>query len=223
MIGTFCTGCMTGINGGLMAVADEYRTHLVITGGGGELPSIGATFPLQLITESMDLSKWNLLRGFTREFFMNPRYAADLALMKSAAEEAFYRFSWDAIAKSKLGILSLYSFVEWNETTINETIKRELGWQRPAGSTNDWRTDCKLHRVKEYLYERTLGFTKNDDLLSCLIRRGEITRDQALLRMVDENHISDAFLEDACATINIDLGQLRAAAESYRTAALAES
>ena len=216
MIGTFCTGCMTGINGGAMAVADEYKTHLIVTGSGGELASIGAGFPLQLITSSMDLSNTKLLKGFGRELLKNPRYAMSLGLMGNAAVEAFYRFTWRDYARSKLASISLYSFVEWNEAEINATIKRELGWQRPAGATNDWRTDCKLHRIKEYLYERTIGFTKNDVLLSCLIRREEITRKEALERMEKENAISEEFLLDACATINVKLSDLQAAVEGYK-------
>jgi hypothetical protein len=204
MVGGFCVGCMTGINRGLSEVAAEYNVGLIMHGGGGELPQMGSTFPLQILASSMDTTKTRLATGFAKELIKNPRYLTNASLLAEIGKEAYYRFVWNPRSQMDMVVLGLYSFIEWNEDTITDTIKRELEWQRPANCTNDWRTDCRLHRFKEYLYLGMLGFTKNDVLLSCIIRRGEITRGAALTRLRNDNAISEDFIRQYCVDMKLD-------------------
>ena len=48
--------------------------------------------------------------------------------------------------------------------------------------------------LKNYLYEKTVGFTKNDELLSNMIRENMIARDEALARAIDENVVPERFV-----------------------------
>ncbi|TWT81139.1 hypothetical protein CA13_25870 [Planctomycetes bacterium CA13] len=216
MIGTFCTGCMVGIHGGLMKVVREYNVRLVLHGGGGELASLGTTFPLQLLTSSMEFSKRRLLLGFARNLASNPRYAMSPKLLGGAIQEAYYRYYFRSFNRKELKMVSLYNFVDWNEKEVTETIKREFGWERPEYCTNDWRTDCRLHRVKEYLYLESCGFTKNDVMLSTMIRRGEITRDAALERLEKENDVSAKYVAMICDDLGVEFGDVHAAVEKLK-------
>jgi tRNA(Ile)-lysidine synthase TilS/MesJ len=80
----------------------------------------------------------------------------------------------------KLQVISPHWFLDEDPEDYTAMIRDELGWQPsplsyPLGSTN-----CLLNFVSAYISLRDYGFTHYHIELSQLIRRGELSRDEAL-------------------------------------------
>ena len=49
--------------------------------------------------------------------------------------------------------------------------------------------DCKVHWLKKFLYKEMLGFTKNNELFSCMAREKMIMMEEALTRLREANKL----------------------------------
>jgi hypothetical protein len=188
MIGFLCTGCQTGLVRGLVKTAQSYGIPLVFTGS-GEPGQPFANKLLSIPTDS-DKKKLALICGFVMEMVKNPYYVLRPGCAIAFAREFYYRFLY----RSGLRFVPLFRFVEWNEERILSVIQSELGWRPPSYSKASWRSDCKIHLLRQYLYGETLGFTKNDALLSRMLRENMLSREKALRRLEIENTIPEQFL-----------------------------
>ena len=70
-------------------------------------------------------------------------------------------------------------------------------------SRSVWRSDCKVNLLRNHLYKVTLGFTKNDELVSSMIRLGDLSREDSLTRVEREGIISDEFLREFLQEIGV--------------------
>jgi hypothetical protein len=71
-----------------------------------------------------------------------------------------------------------------------------------------------INELKNYLYQNTLGFTKHDEQLSGMIRRGLMTREEAMHRLETDSNISDEFMSELCQSLGVDWRRLQAALAS---------
>lgn len=224
MIALLCTGCTAGIKRGLMKAARDQNVTLVlgggggIVGGGGEPTSAKNTisFAQQLMSLAPDTgqSKLFLLLGFCKNILDNPRYISSYKFIKTILSEYYYRFLLSK--RSDITAIGLFEFVQWNEEEICSLIQSELNWIKPDISPTTWRSDCQIHLLKQYLYNQTLGFTKNDDLLSGMVRQNLLTRAEALNKLAYQNLIPKAFLESFLVELDLDLNTLDTALDGYR-------
>jgi hypothetical protein len=99
--------------------------------------------------------------------------------------------------------LLLFYYIPWSEEEIMSTITTELKWQKFSESKASWRSDCTVNLVKNYFYAQTLNFTKNEELVSNMIRQGILTRQAGLKRLENDNQIEQAYIENFCHTHNI--------------------
>ena len=88
-----------------------------------------------------------------------------------------------------LTLIGLFDFLEWNEAHIVATIRRRLRWAKPSYWNITWRADCKMHWLKKFLYKKMLGFTKNDELFSDMVREEMITMEETLTRLHEANKL----------------------------------
>jgi len=95
------------------------------------------------------------------------------------------------------------------------TIEQELGWKKAAYSNATWRSDCTVNELKNYLYKRTLGFTKNDELVSGMIRTKLLDRQEALERLTTDNVSSPQFIARLCGELGVNYDALERALEAY--------
>lgn len=80
-----------------------------------------------------------------------------------------------------------FDYVEHDENQIVGTVKREIKWDKPSYALLPWRFDCTIAIVGEYFKRLFIGFNKQDIDLSNMIRKGLITREDALrIITVDE-------------------------------------
>jgi len=89
------------------------------------------------------------------------------------------------------GIIRIHYFrlAEWNEADCIAALS-QLGWELPSGCKSYWKADCDMAEMKNIMFQRTMGVTHMDALLSNMVRFGFISRDEALARLEKEGEIS---------------------------------
>jgi len=88
-----------------------------------------------------------------------------------------------------LTVIGLFDFLEWNEAHIIEGIRRRLGWTNSSYWNITWQADCKVHWLKKFLYKEMLGFTKNNELFSGMVKEEMITIEEALTKLREANKL----------------------------------
>lgn len=196
MVAFLCTGCYEGITESYAKIVAETDCHLVIKGGGEPEQS----FAESLLAGEGPSSHKKLIKGFAREFTQNPTYLNPLLLNSFYTE---YKMRY-AGPKRDYKSIYLFNYIEWDEQKILSTIQEQLKWCVPEKMSSSWRSDCKINVIRQYLYQELLGFTKNDELLSQLIRGGAITRESALARLDVENITNEELLRDILTDVQFD-------------------
>jgi tRNA(Ile)-lysidine synthase TilS/MesJ len=207
MVAFLCTGCYQGITESYAQVVAETDCHLVIKGGGEPEQS----FAENLLAGEGPSTRKKLIKGFAREFLRNPSYL-NPALLKSFYTEYKMRY---AGPKRNYKSIYLFNYVEWDEQRILSTIQEQLKWRVPDKMSSSWRSDCKINVIRQYLYQQLLSFTKNDELLSQLIRVGAITREDALSRLEVENVTNEELLREILTEVEFDPEKLFRAMSRY--------
>lgn len=110
----------------------------------------------------------NLIKPREREFYLNPPYVR-------------------TAIRRLLGIdAQVINVLDYLQPTLKEIHDRldSIGWKRPADAIQHG--DCLLDPLKDHLYYKRWGCTEVTSLYSVLVRSGEITREEALKRALDE-------------------------------------
>jgi len=144
------------------------------------------------------------------ELISNPRY--------------LYQCSWKAVIKGflmashsspylkavykNMNVVRLFDYIEWNEGEVMTTIQDNLDWKKSPEHASPWRFDCRMDHIKKFLYQKTIGVSELEDLFSKMIRETMITREDALLRLEDENKIPIHLIENVLVTMDLKLSDL---------------
>jgi hypothetical protein len=192
MLSSLCLGCRSGFAQGLLRAARKHKTITVITGCGE--PGSDEHLGLKFFTAKPFRSAggaFELLAGFARELFKNPRYFSSLSVPYLMVKEYSYKFAPTALVSRVVSPgtrqLGLYRFIPWDEKKITQVICNDLGWKKPSFASAAYRSDSEICALKSQLYLKTLGFTINDVLVSGMIRKGLLTRSEGLAKLEVEN------------------------------------
>ena len=218
MIALLCTGCTTGIMQSLIKSGNKNKISFILGGGGvvgrGGEPERSFAEKLFKLPGNFRMKKLSIVIGFARNFLKNPYYILNPSFLVALLKEFYYRYIYKL--DNQIQTLGLFEFIPWNEKEICSIIENKLNWQKPKHIQTSWRSDCKIHFLKQYLYRETLGFTKNDELLSGMIRENMITREEALKRLEHDNIISKKHLADFLNELGIEIQELDIALDNYR-------
>jgi hypothetical protein len=204
MIPFLCVGCRLELYRGFLRIAKRYQVPLLISG----LGEPESSFAMQFFASGSTSKLGSLVAGLASEMIRNPRYP----LMRPSLPywlllEYLYAFSSRPIMKDlsypEMHHLRLFEYTGWDEQQIMTVIQSELGWENYGYSESAWRSDCKVSLLKNHLYYELLGFTKNDELVSNLIRLGTISREEGLARVERENVIPERFLREFLEELHI--------------------
>jgi glucosamine--fructose-6-phosphate aminotransferase (isomerizing) len=80
----------------------------------------------------------------------------------------------------------LFDFWPWNEKQIDHTLAT-YDWEKAKDTNTTWRIGDGTAAFYNYIYYTVAGFTEHDTFRSNQIREGDMTRDQALDLVNDEN------------------------------------
>jgi hypothetical protein len=218
MLSSMCVGCRLGMILGFLKTARRYQIPLLLTGGGEPESSFARRF---FTTGSNNGTKSTpLLVGYILEIMRNPSYILSPTFLITAVGEYVCCFSGFPMVRKLIypdqKYVPFFRYIEWNEREILSVITNELKWETYSYSKSTWRSDCKINLLKNYLYDRTVGFTKNDELLSGMIRENMITREEALERLAEENIIPEQFVIEFFDELGLDYHGLDTALKSAK-------
>lgn len=105
----------------------------------------------------------------------------------------FNRSLWDTLSgeyyrsfREKSDYYHVFDYWRWDEQEINNTLDK-YEWERAPDTSTTWRIGDGTAAFYNYVYYTVAGFTEHDTFRSNQIREGEISRDNALRLVGEEN------------------------------------
>lgn len=105
----------------------------------------------------------------------------------------FNRSLWDTLSgeyyrsfAKKSDYFHVFDYWRWSEREI-DGILDEYDWERAPDTTTTWRIGDGTAAFYNYVYYTVAGFTEHDTFRSNQIREGDLTREEALEMVLDEN------------------------------------
>ncbi len=188
----------------LSKIGRQYGIPLLVMGGntGVENTSFKAGYA-GIYEEPNQIKLWQsikLLKAYFMEYIKNPRY-----INGSLAYIIPGWFDFFAFQTHNKNFIHYYDYIKWNETDILKTIQEKLNWESPPDTVQTWRTDDATSPWYNFLYYSMTGFTENDELLSNMVREGMISREDALLRVEQENKPRYEEIKKYLKMVNVDI------------------
>jgi hypothetical protein len=80
----------------------------------------------------------------------------------------------------------MFDYWRWNEQEIDDALDN-YEWERAKDTTTTWRIGDGTAAFYNYIYYTVAGFTEHDTFRSNQIREGDLTREEALKKVEEEN------------------------------------
>lgn len=100
---------------------------------------------------------------------------------------------WDTLSgeyyrsfTQKSDYFHIFDYWRWDEQQIDNTLA-EYDWEKAPDTNTTWRIGDGTAAFYNYVYYTVAGFTEHDTFRSNQIREGDLTRDEALALVEDEN------------------------------------
>ena len=100
---------------------------------------------------------------------------------------------WDTLSgeyfrsfAEKTDYYHIFDYWRWDEKLIDETLAR-YDWEKAPDTNATWRIGDGTAAFYNYIYYTVAGFTEHDTFRSNQIREGQLTREEALVLVEDEN------------------------------------
>lgn len=103
--------------------------------------------------------------------------------------------------------VNLYRYINWDEKEIISTLSGCYDWEFAKDTNSTWRIGDGTAAFYNYIYYTVAGFTENDTFRSNQIREGNISREQALELLEQENKPRYNSIIWYCDTIGIDFAK----------------
>lgn len=191
---SFCTGCRYGIK---RLIPDYCRKN------GIPLLLVGNT-RMEQMSYRQDLlaldpqhpTTLNKAIGYLRSLARNPGMLGTPGTACVQVYEFGYPLARKVLKDRKLTVLAPFrDYVEVTEAERTATLQ-SIGWQHNANFKSEWRADCYVNILRQYFYQRMLGFNDLDVHYADLLRDGQITLPAALERLNADNTFDDAVIAD---------------------------
>ncbi len=105
----------------------------------------------------------------------------------------FNRSLWDTISgeyfrsfTEKKDYYHVFDYWRWDEKTVDDTLAL-YDWERAPDTNTTWRIGDGTAAFYNYIYFTVAGFTEHDTFRSNQVREGQMTREEALEFVEDEN------------------------------------
>ncbi|MDR2547870.1 MAG: hypothetical protein LBC96_10310 [Lachnospiraceae bacterium] len=92
---------------------------------------------------------------------------------------------WRSVRKKK-DYFHIFDYFRWDEKIINDTLIR-FNWEKATDTTTTWRIGDGTTAFYDYIYYTVAGFTEHDTFRSNQVREGDLTREEALSLVSEEN------------------------------------
>ena len=95
--------------------------------------------------------------------------------------------STTAASPTKSDYFHIFDYWRWDEKQIEDTLDSEYDWERAPDTQTTWRIGDGTAAFYNYVYYTIAGFTEHDTFRSNQVREGDITREEALRLVEEEN------------------------------------
>ena len=92
---------------------------------------------------------------------------------------------WRSVNK-KTDYFHVFDYWTWDERIVDQCLAM-YEWEKAPDTNTTWRIGDGTAAFYNYVYRTVAGFSEHDALRSNQIREGQISRDEALVRIEDEN------------------------------------
>lgn len=99
----------------------------------------------------------------------------------------------------------LFRYLPWVEEEVASTVINQYDWETSPDIPTTWRIGDGTAPFYNLIYYTVAGFTENDTFRSNQIREGQITREEALAKVEQENYPTIEPIRWYCETIGLDL------------------
>lgn len=106
----------------------------------------------------------------------------------------FNQSLWDTVSgeyyrsfREKSDYFHVFDYWRWDEQEIDETLESLYDWERSPDTRTTWRIGDGTAAFYNYVYYTVAGFTEHDTFRSNQVREGDLTREEALALVKDEN------------------------------------
>ena len=118
-----------------------------------------------------------------------------LRLKAMAQSPRYFNSSlWDTLSgeyyrsfNKKTDYYHIFDYWRWEEKTIDDTLINQYDWETAPDTNTTWRIGDGTAAIYNYIYYTVAGFTEHDTFRSNQIREGDLTREEALALVEDEN------------------------------------
>lgn len=101
---------------------------------------------------------------------------------------------WDTLSgeyyrsfTEKKDYFHIFDYWRWDENLINDTLINKYDWETAVDTNATWRIGDGTAAFYNYIYYLIAGFTEHDTFRSNQIREGQLTREEAIKHVGDEN------------------------------------
>lgn len=105
----------------------------------------------------------------------------------------FNRSLWDTLSgeyyrsfSEKTDYFHIFDYWRWDEKQIDDTLM-EYDWEKAPDTNTTWRIGDGTAAFYNYIYYTVAGFTEHDTFRSNQIREGDLSREEGLELVMDEN------------------------------------
>ncbi len=113
-------------------------------------------------------------------FMANPRYLNSSLLDTATAFASYY-------IEPRRDFFFMFSDLVWEEQAVEKTILEAYDFERSPDSPSTWRIGDGTAPFYNYIYVTARGFSEFDTFRSNQIREGQIGREEALSKVLEEN------------------------------------
>lgn len=191
---SFCTGCRYGIKRLIPAYCKQQGIPLLLVGN-TRMEQMSYRQDL-LSRDQHHPTTLNKMTGYLGRLIQNP---AMLGSPKCACVQAYefaYPLARKIIKNRHVTVLAPFrDYLEITEEERTDTLNA-LGWRHNASFKSEWRADCYVNILRQYFYQKMLGFNDLDVHYATLLRSGQIDMEAALDKLSTDNHFDQAVIGD---------------------------
>ncbi len=191
---SFCTGCRYGIKRLIPAYCKEQGIPLLLVGN-TRMEQMSYRQDLLSIDQSHPTSL-NKMVGYLRNIAKNPAMLASPRCACVQVYEFGYPLARKIIKNKHVTVLAPFrDYLEVTDEERTHTLEM-LNWQHNANFKSEWRADCYVNIIRQYFYQKILGFNDLDVQYADLLRSGKIDLPAALEKLEHDNHFDQQFIHD---------------------------
>lgn len=186
---TFCTGCRYGIKRLIPEYCKQEGIPLLMVGN-TRMEQMSYRQDLLSVNQHKPSAAGKAV-GYLRALAGNPGLLGSAKCACVQVYEFGYPLARKIIKNKHVTVVAPfrdYVFVPDEERT---TMLEKLNWQHNALFKSEWRADCYVNILRQYFYQKLLGFNDLDVQYADLLREGKIDLPAALEALGTDNRFDD--------------------------------